>query len=134
LFPPQSPLVTHATHAPVLVLQAPSPSAFAAHSLLMEQAEQAPVTQMGVVPLQLVLSRQWTHRLVEVAQRGVAPVHALVLVPVHFTQLPLLLQAGAAAALRCAHSVSPLVGGLPWVQPRQVNDVVSQIGVATAAH
>jgi hypothetical protein len=67
--------------------------------------------------------------LVVVLQTGVEPKHWVPLVAVHFTHEPPVLHAGAAAPFRALHSASPVVGGVPWVQARQVKEVASQMGV-----
>lgn len=95
---------------------------------------QALLTQMGVDgPAQSELCRHWTQVLLAVSQTSDALVHAPALVPVHLTQDPVLLHAGAVAPLRALHSASPAVGGAPWVQLRHVNDVGSQMGVVAVA-
>jgi hypothetical protein len=83
---------------------------------------------IGLSPLQVALLRHCTQVFVAVLQRGVAPTQALVFVAVQLTQPPPLVHAGTLLPFRALHSVSPVVGGLPCVHPRQLKLVASQIG------
>ena len=95
---------------------------------------QLPLEQIGAVgSVQLELVRHCT-QLFDALQYGVLLAQALAFVPVHFAQAPLLLHAGALLPLRCEHSLSPAVGGLPWLQPRQLYELVSQIGAVAVVH
>jgi hypothetical protein len=105
----------------------------AVHCALVVHAAHALFVQTGAVPLQLVLLKHCTQRFVVVLQEGVEPEHWAVLVAVHFTHEPPVLHAGAAAPFRALHSASPVVGGLPCVQPRQVKEAASQMGVVAVA-
>jgi hypothetical protein len=98
----------------------------ALHCELIVHAAQTLLEQIGVVPLQSVLVRHCTQVLVAVLQKGVGDPHWVS--TVHFTQEPPVLQAGADVPLRALHSVFPVVIGL-CVQPRQVNEAASQMGV-----
>jgi hypothetical protein len=62
-----------------------------------------PPSQTGVVPLQSASARQRTHFPAAVLQRGVAPVHCVLLFTEHWPQAPEAWQAGVAPP----HSLSP---------------------------
>jgi len=130
----QSAFTVHWTHAPVLVLHALMPTMpFATHCALVVHAVQVFAEQMGVVPEQEALVTHATHMFVLTSQEPIAPVHWVVLVLVHFTHEPLLLQAGAVAPLRALHSLSPVGDGFA-VQARHANDAGSQMGVVAVGH
>jgi hypothetical protein len=102
---------------------------------LVVQALQVFPVQMGVAPVpQVALVKHPTQVFVAASQTGVIPVQARALVAVQAPQLPPLRQARAVLPFRARHSASPTVGGLACAQPRQLNDVPSQMGVVAPEH
>lgn len=71
----QMPQAPDAWHAGVPPLQSPSP--------VQARQEWLPPSQTGVVPLQSALARQRTHLPAGASQRGVPPVHWMLLVAEH---------------------------------------------------
>jgi hypothetical protein len=124
----------HATQVPP-ALQKLRPLPLAVHSALVVQALQVFPEQIGVAPVpQVALVKHPTQVFVAALQSGVVPVQARALVAVQAPQLPPLRQARAALPFRALHSASPAVGGLACVQPRQVKDAGSQMGVVAVEH
>ena len=124
--PPQVPLSVHWTHAPLLA-QAGAVLPLVVHSVAVVHRVQTWFVQMGVVPEQPAPVRHCTHLFVVVSQTGVAPEQ--VLFPVHWTQAPLVAQAGTAGFL-----VAHWLGVLQAVQTFAVQMGVSPEHPALVKH